>query len=304
MASDGTLNRAWAVSRDNLFIRNVWSGLRGLLSQNITRIPLFYLLLVFVLAAFGDVLAPYGYEQRIMDPNGGIMLAEGPSLAHPLGTTGDGYDVLSRVMVGARPTAIAGIVGGSMIVSIGLTVALLSGYLGGAVDETLMRVTDLFYAIPFIPFALVVVAFFGAGFWVAIFIIGILLWRSNARVIRAQILQIKERPFVTASVAAGASTRRVILKHILPNVAPMAILFFALGTGAAIIAQASLAFVGVADAQTPSWGVMIRNAYFSGYLRSVWTWALVPGFMIAFTVLSCYLIGRSFETADAQAGGV
>jgi len=304
MATERSLNRLRTFSEENILIRNFIGGIRDLLSKNITRIPLIYLIFVIVLAVFGETLAPYGYNERIMDPNGGIMLAEPPSLAHPLGTTGDGYDVLSRVIVGARPTAIAGVVGGTMIVSIGLTVALLSGYLGGRVDETLMRITDLFYAIPFIPFALVVLAFFGAGFWTAILIIGVLLWRSNARVIRAQILQIKERPFITASQAAGASTPRIILKHILPNVAPMAILFFALGTGAAIIAQASLAFIGVADAQTPSWGVMIRNAYFSGFLREVWTWALVPGFMIAFTVLSSYLIGRSFETADQPAGGV
>jgi peptide/nickel transport system permease protein len=304
MSYQRPLNRIRSLRKNNLIVRNTVGGIQRLLSRNITRIPLLFLTLVVVLAVFGESIAPYGYNERLIAPDGGIMLAEPPSVAHPLGTTGDGYDVLSRIIVGARPTAIAGVVGGTMIVSIGLTVALLSGYLGGVVDETLMRVTDLFFAIPFIPFALVVVAFFGAGFWIAIFIIGILLWRSNARVIRAQVLQIKERPYIQASKASGASSRRIILKHILPNVAPMAILYFALGIGVAIIAQASLAFVGVADAQTPSWGVMIRNAYFSGYLRQAWAWALVPGFMIAFTVLSTYLIGRSFESADQATGGV
>lgn len=289
--------------QESIVTRNLVSGIRGLLADNVTRIPLFYLVFVVVLAMFGETIAPYGYQERLMDPQGGIMIAQPPSLAHPLGTTADGYDVLSRLIVGAQPTAIAGIVGGTMIIGIGLSVSLTAGYIGGAVDETLMRITDLFFAVPFIPFALVVVAFFGAGFWISIVIIGVLLWRSNARVIRAQILQIKERPYITASEAAGASRTRIVLRHIFPNVAPMAILFFALGTGAAIIAQASLAFVGVTDLQTPSWGIMIRNAYFSGFMRRVWTWALAPGFMIAFTVLSCYLIGRSFETAD-HAGGV
>ena len=304
MSFQRPLNRIKSFRKNNLVVRNTVAGIRGLLSQNITRIPLFFLTLVAILAVFGEAIAPYGYNERLIAPDGGIMLAEPPSTAHPLGTTGDGYDVLSRMIVGAQPTAIAGLLGGTMIVSIGLTVALLSGYLGGVVDETLMRITDLFFAIPFIPFALVVIAFFGAGFWIAIFIIGILLWRSNARVIRAQVLQIKERPYIQASKASGASSARIILKHILPNVAPMAILYFALGIGVAIIAQASLAFVGVADAQTPSWGVMIRNAYFSGYLREAWTWALAPGLMIAFTVLSTYLIGRSFESADEATGGV
>lgn len=304
MSFERSQNRVESILQESIVVRNVSAGIRRLLSKNITRIPLFFLVLVAIFALFGETIAPYGYQERLMAPDGGIMIAEPPSMAHPLGTTAEGYDVLSRLIVGARPTAIAGIVGGTMIIGIGLSVSLTAGYLGGPVDETLMRITDLFFAIPFIPFALVVLAFFGAGFWISIFIIGILLWRANARVIRAQILQIKERPFITASKAAGASTPRIVLKHIFPNVAPMAILFFALGTGAAIIAQASLAFVGVADAQTPSWGIMIRNAYFSGYMRVVWTWALVPGFMIAFTVLSCYLIGRSFETADQPAGGV
>lgn len=289
--------------KESIVIRNLVSGIRSLLADNVTRFSLLFLVFVVVLAVFGETIAPYGYQERLTDPQGGIMIAQPPSLSHPLGTTAGGYDVLSRLIVGAQPTAIAGIVGGTLIIGIGLSVSLTAGYVGGAVDETLMRITDLFFAIPFIPFALVVVAFFGAGFWISIFIIGILLWRSNARVIRAQILQIKERPYITASEAAGASRTRIVLKHIFPNVAPMAILFFALGTGAAIIAQASLAFVGVTDLQTPSWGIMIRNAYFSGFMQQVWTWALAPGFMIAFTVLSCYLIGRSFETAD-HAGGV
>jgi peptide/nickel transport system permease protein len=303
MSLSRSQERFETILEESIVIRNLVSGIRGLLADNVTRIPLIYLVIVVVLAAFGETIAPYGYQERITDPQGGILIAQPPTTAHPLGTTADGYDVLSRIIVGAQPTALAGIVGGTLIIGIGLSVALTAGYVGGAIDETLMRITDLFFAVPFIPFALVVVAFFGAGFWISIVIIGLLLWRSNARVIRAQVLQIKERPYITASQAAGASRTRVVLKHIFPNVAPMAILFFALGTGAAIIAQASLAFVGVTDLQTPSWGIMIRNAYFSGFMTQVWTWALAPGFMIAFTVLSCYLIGRSFETAD-HAGGV
>lgn len=297
-------NRWGAFLNESIVVRNLLSGIRKLLSENSTRLPVLYLSVVIVVALFGEQIAPYGYNERLMSPEGGIMLAEPPSMSHPLGTTADGYDVLSRVIVGAQPTAITGVLGGAMIIGIGLTVALTAGYLGGTVDEALMRVTDLFFSIPFIPFALVVLAFFGAGFYVSIAIIGVLLWRSNARVIRAQILQIKERPFIMASQAAGASTPRIVLKHILPNVAPMAILFFALGTGWAIIAQASLAFVGLAGTQTPSWGIMIRNAYFSGYMDQVWTWSLVPGFLIAFTVLSCFLVGRSFETEDQIGGGV
>lgn len=282
--------------RENVVVRNVVSGLGRLLRHRRTRIPFFFLLFVLFIGAFGPYITPYGFDETVYGPGGEILIAESPSLAHPFGTTASGYDVLSRIIYGARPTAITGVLGGSMIVGIGLTVALTAGYIGGRVDSVLMRITDMFYSIPLIPFAIVVLAFFGAGFYISIAIIGLLMWRGNARVIRSQVLQIRERPYVLAAQASGASTPRIILRHILPNIASMAVLFFALGIGYSIIAQASLAFIGVANPFQPSWGVVVRNAYDSGYMAEQWAWSLIPGLMIAFTVLSCFLIGREFET--------
>lgn len=286
--------------RDHFVVRNLSYGIRRLLSKNMTRLPVVFLSFVLFMAVFAPYIAPYGYDQRIRGEEG-LKIAEQPSMEHPLGTTHEGYDVLSRIIWGAEPTAVAGVLGGLMIIGIGLSVAFAAGYLGGRVDSVLMRITDIFYSVPLIPFAVVVLAFFGGGFYVSIFIIGILLWRGNARVIRAQILQIKERPFILSAKATGASTPRIMLKHIFPNVAPMAVLFFSLGIGFAIIAQASLAFIGVASPFRPSWGVIIRNAYSSGYMGQLWTWSLVPGVLIAFTVLSCFLIGREFEVSDESA---
>lgn len=281
------------------------SVLQLVISKYMTRLPVLYLLFLVFIALFGKSIAPYEYNERVTSEGGSILIAQPPSVEHPLGTTGQGYDVLSRVIVGTQPTIIAGFLGGAMIVSIGLAVALTAGYIGGQVDSLLMRITDIFYSIPLIPFAVVVLAFFGGGYFVSIFIIGVLLWRGNARVIRAQVLQIKERPYIAAAKASGAGSLRIVTKHILPNVLPMAMLYFAIGIGAAIIAQASLAFVGVGNPFLPSWGVMIRNAYNSGYLSIVWTWSVVPGMLIALTVLSCFLIGRSFETDDeAEAGAI
>lgn len=158
-----------------------------------------------------------------------------------------------------------------------------------------MRFTDFVYGVPLIPFAITLAAIVGAGFWTMIFIIGFLLWRSTARVIRSQVLQIKQRPFIEAAEALGASRTRVIFRHIIPNIAPMIILYFALGIGFAILFQASLSFLGITNPFVPSWGVMIRNAHKTGVIGSAWWWSLTPGLLLSLTVLSAYLLGRGYE---------
>ncbi|MDX1744552.1 MAG: ABC transporter permease [Halobacteriales archaeon] len=292
--------------RDHFIVRNIEGGMRQLWAENMSRFAIIWLTIVVFVALFGGMIAPYEYNERVYADDGSIKMAERPTIAHPLGTTDRGYDVLSRILVGTQPTALAGFLGGGMILTIGLSIALASGWMGGRTDDVLMRFTDIVYSIPLIPFALVILAFFGGGFLVAVLVIGVLLWRSVARVLRAQVLGIKERPFVLASKSTGASSFRLVFKHIFPNVAPMAMLFFALGTGWAIIAQASLAFIGVSNPFLPSWGVMIRNAYNSGYMGEIWTWSMMPGILIALTVLSCFLVGRAFESDEGmahQAGG-
>jgi peptide/nickel transport system permease protein len=251
------------------------------------------------LAVAGDLIAPYGY-QEIHISGSGVMRAASPSIAHPLGTTSNGYDVLSRVIIGARPTIITALLGGAMISSIGLSIGVTSGYMGGRIDNLLMRFTDIAYSVPLIPFAIVILAYLGVGFIESVVVIGLLLWRGSARVLRSQVLQIRERPYIMAAKATGASSPRIIFKHVIPNIAPMAILFFAMGMGWAVVMQAGLAFIGVSDPFVPSWGIIIRNAYDSGYLGDQPFWAIVPGLMIALTVLSAFILGREFETEEGS----
>lgn len=251
---------------------------------------------VTILGVFGPILAPYGIEQVHYDQQTGELLqAVGPSAAHPFGTTFAGYDVLSRLLVGARPTVITGLLGGAMILTISTSIGITAGYVGGRTETLLMRFTDFVYGVPLIPFGIVLITFLGVGFLSSIIVIGLILWRGGARVIRAQTLQVKQYPFVKVAKATGASTPRIILKHILPNVAPMAIFFLSLGVGYAIVLQASLTFLGVADPFTPSWGVMIRNAFRSGYMSVAWWWSIPPGFLIGVTVLSTFMFGRGYE---------
>lgn len=297
------IQRITNLKRDNYIVRNLVDSLSIMLSDRSAKIYFSMILIILALGLLGPAIAPYEYDKTLRNDDGSIARLEAPSLEHPLGTTDLGYDVLSRVLYGAQPTVISGLLGGAVIISIGLTVGLTSGYLGGRSDSILMRFTDLVYGVPLLPFAIVLAAFFGIGFLESILIIGAILWRGSARVIRAQTLQIKERPFILAAKAGGSSTPRILAKHILPNVASMAVLFFALGIGYTIIIQASLSFIGVTSPFVPSWGVIVRNAYKSGYMSSAWWWSIPPGLLIALTVMATFMFGRTYERLTGQTDG-
>lgn len=276
-------------------VQSLSRNIRLMVEDKMTIVYLAFLMFILALGILGPYLAPHPYNEPIYS-NGEILLNTPPSFEHPLGTNDSGQDVLSRLMYGARPTVITGLIGGSMIAGIGMTVGITAGYFGGKVDEVLMRFTDLIYGVPLIPFAIVLVTLFGVGFIESVIVIGIILWRGNARVIRSQVLQIKERPYILAARATGASRARIAVKHILPNVAPMAVLFFSLGVGLSILIQASLAFLGASNPLVPSWGNMVRNAYDSGLMSYAWWWSFPPGLMISLTVLATYMVGRSYES--------
>lgn len=307
------LSRAQGISDvgDHYAIRNFRNGLGKMLESKATMMYALFIVFVLFLGLIGPIVAPHDATERIRGDDGSLLRGEPPSMDHPLGTTTVGYDVFSRMLIGARPTAIAGLVGGTIIISIGATVGITAGYVGGRTENVLMRMTDLVYGVPLIPTAIVLIAFFGVGFFQSILVISMVLWRGSARVLRSQVLQIKEREFILAAKATGTSTPRIILKHIFPNVATMAVMFFAIGVGYTIIIQAGLSFLGVVDPFTPSWGVMMRNAYASGQVGNYWWWSIPPGLMIALTVVSTFMFGRGYErvagggddeSAMAQAG--
>lgn len=262
-----------------------------------------FLSIIILLSIFGPLLAPYGATDVVYGPDDGIKTNAEPSISNPLGTTTAGYDVLSRLLIGARPTMITGLLGGTIIISIGTSIGVISGYVGGLVDNSLMRITDFIYGVPLIPFAIVLVGVLGIGYFTSILVIGAILWRASARVLRSQVLQIKERPYILSAQATGGGTIHIITTHVLPNIAPMIVLFFALGMGASILIQAGLTFVGVVDPFTPSWGVMIRNAYSAGRVADAWYWSIPPGLLISFTVLSAFMFGREFESTTGTGIG-
>lgn len=307
LSNTNLYEKATRLISEQPYLRQLYNTSKTIFSDRSIWIYTGFLGLLLITAVVGPSLAPYEPDQPVRTDSGEIKQLAPPSPEHPLGTTWRGNDVLSRLLVGVGPTVLVGLIGGTMIAGIGLAIGVTAGYVGGTVGNLLMRVTDFVYAVPVIPSAVVIISILGIGFYSSILVLGLLLWRSSARVIRSQVLQIKNYPFIQATKATGASDSRIILENILPNIAPMAIFFFAWGIGYTILVQSSLAFLGITDPFVPSWGIMIRNVYDTGYIAEAWWWSVPPGLLISFTVLSTFMIGRKFEDLSNEgdsSGGV
>lgn len=289
--------------RGNYMVRNMIAGARDMWAERVTKVGIIVFSGLLVLGLFGPMLVPHDITEVQRDDNGRVDRLANPSLDHPLGTTASGYDVFSRIIYGAQPTMFAAIVGGGLAVLIGSVIGVTAGFAGGNTELVLMRVNDFMYGVPLIPFAIVLITFFGASFGASILVLALIYWRVSSRVLRSQVLQIKERPYIEAARAVGASRTRIVFKHVLPNIANMIVLWFALSAGYIVLYQAGLAFLGVVDPFVPSWGVMIRNAYNRGFVYSAWWWSIPPGLMISATVLSAFLIGRGYESVSEAEGG-
>jgi peptide/nickel transport system permease protein len=228
-------------------------------------------------------------------PSGAVARLLSPHEFAPLGTDFYGRSVFAQLVLGARTAFIVSIVSTLFMAIIGTNVGLVAAYFGGRVDALLMRMTDLAFAVPFLPFAVILVALLQPSLWNIILTISCLMWRTTARVIRSQVLTIKQQTFVKAARVAGASHARIIYLHIFPNVLPMSLLYVAFGISWAVLSEASLSFLGFGDPDRMSWGQMLYFAYTSASIRTAWWWTVPPGVCITLFVLSVFLIGRQFE---------
>jgi len=248
------------------------------------------LILVAVLA---DLIAPY---DPTLPVKGAEMFAppfwmDGGSLATPLGTDFQGRDILSRLIYGARVSLVVGLMGTLVAGGIGTAMGILSGYVGGWVDQIIMRVTDAWLALPAIVFAIFLAAMVGPSMWNIIVILGAVYWTRYARVIRGEVLTLRERDFVKLAEIAGASKLRVIKKHILPNVMNTATVLASLTVGVVIIAEASLSFLGVGvPPPQPAWGLMLSEAR-PTLMAGQWWLTVFPGACILLIVLATQLFG-------------
>ena len=254
------------------------------------------IILIFILlAVFGENMAPYGPFQVFEDADGFIPEYRGPSLKHPFGLTQYGEDVFSQVLVGTRIAVVVGIISAFMVVFVGANIGLISGYYGGWLDEFLMRVTDIAYGIPFLPMAIVLMSLLERGVSNIIIVIVLLFWRSTSRVIRSQVLTIKERAFINSARIAGAGNFRIIYRHIAPNVMPMTFLYVAFAIGWAVLAEASISFLGFGDPNSISWGQILHQVFANNAFREDWWWYVPPGVCIMLFVMSAFWVGRAYE---------
>ena len=212
-----------------------------------------------------------------------------------LGTDFIGHDILTQLLYGTQVAFIVGILAALFGVGIGTFVGVIAGYYGKMIDTLLMRTTDIFLVLPFLPVVLVLVSIARPSIWIIIFVLSALGWPGIARVIRAQVLSLKERPFVDAARVAGASDTRLIFLHLTPNVLPFSFLYMSLGVAAAIITEAALSYLGLGDPNVTSWGGMLSTLITLGGGLYYWWWLLPPGLAITFLSLGFYLLGRGFD---------
>jgi peptide/nickel transport system permease protein len=255
--------------------------------------PLVILGGLVLIALFADLIAPYDPTVPVKDAElfRPPFWMEGGSVATPLGTDFQSRDILSRLIYGARVSLIVGLMGTLVAGSIGTALGILSGYVGGWADQIIMRLTDAWLALPAIVFAIFLASMFGPSMWNIIVILGSVYWTRYARVIRGEVLTLREREFVKLAEIAGASKLRVIKKHILPNVMNTATVLASLTVGVVIIAEASLSFLGVGvPPPQPAWGLMLSEAR-PTLMTGQWWLTVFPGACILLIVLATQLFG-------------
>lgn len=253
------------------------------------------LTLLGVVAIFADIIAPHdptlpveGVEPAFFAPP---MWLEGGSSTAILGTDFQGRDVLSRLVHGSRVSIIVGLVGTLVAAGIGTAMGVLSGYLGGWADTIIMRITDAWLALPALIFAIFLATLVGPSMWNIVIILGAVFWTRYARVIRGEVLSLREREFVKLAEVAGASKFRVMIRHIVPNVMNTTIVLASLTIGVVIIAEASLSFLGVGvPPPAPAWGSMLAEAR-PTLLTGRWWLTVFPGLAIMLVVLATQIMG-------------
>ncbi len=247
---------------------------------------------IALVAIFANLLAPHNPEigsltARFRPP----VWQAGGSSEYLLGTDQLGRDVLSRLIFGARVSMVVGFTAVIFAGAVGTTLGIISGYLGGWVDQVIMRVTDTWLALPALMFAIFLAAIVGPSMWNIVIILGLVYWTRYARVIRGEVLSLKEREFVRLAIVAGCSKWTIMRRHILPNVINSAIVIGTLMLGVVIIAEASLSFLGVGvPPPEPAWGLMLSDGKQS-LMVGRWWLSVLPGICIMLMVLSANLLG-------------
>jgi peptide/nickel transport system permease protein len=280
-ARTATLTEGWRLS-----------AIRSIRSEGFPLIATSLLGLLLFVALFANVLAPHDPEvgslgERFRPP----VWQQGGSEKFLLGSDHLGRDVLSRLIFGARVSVVVGFTAVLVAGVVGTLLGILSGYMGGWVDQVIMRVTDTWLALPALTFAIFLAAVVGPSEMNIVIILGLVYWTRYARVIRGEVLSLKERDFVRLAIVAGCSRRTIMRRHILPNVLNSAIVLGTLMLGVVVVTEAALSFLGVGvPPPKPAWGLMLADGK-KGLMAGYWWLTVLPGCCIMLMVLSANLLG-------------
>lgn len=265
----------------------IWRRLR---SERKALIGLIFVVILTLVAIFAPAIAPY-------DPDADDFEMFGPpSLEHPMGIDSYGRDLFSRLIVGTRVSFTVGIAAALLAMVVGVLLGLLAGYYGGWVDSIIMRFIDLLWAFPVIILTVGMVAVFGAGVRNVIIAVALAYIDDFARVVRAEVLSLREEDYTLAARSIGAADRRIMARHILPNTAGPIIVQATFAVGLGILAESGLSFLGLGvNPSTPTWGLILNEG--RDFVRQAWWISVFPGLAIVFTVLGLNLLGDGLRDA-------
>lgn len=268
----------------------VWEQMWG---DPLGRAGIVILVAVILISVFGPIIFPFDAKSVATSAS---QIFSPPSSVNWLGTDEMGRDVFRALLVGARISLFVGLMATAISIIVGAFFGLISGYYSGFMSNLMMRVTDFFLALPVLPLIIVLAAVLGQNIVITIIVIGFTSWPATARIVRSQVLSIKERQFIERIKTLGASDFRIIYVHILPNVLPLIYANTVLVIAGSILSEATLAFLGLGDPVKVSWGTMLHYAFVSGAAgRGAWWYLIPPGIGILFVVLGFTLAGHTLD---------
>jgi ABC-type dipeptide/oligopeptide/nickel transport system permease subunit len=273
--------------------------LRAITRHRLASAGLAIIAVLCLLAIFAPLLAPYSpYDQDLYN-----VLSQ-PSTIHWLGTDNLGRDLFSRLLYGARVSLFVGIVSAILSAIIGIPIGLISGFRGGVIDAVIMRITDAFLCFPPLVFILAMTAALGPGLHNVMLSFALFGWTAFARITRGQVLLVRELPFIEAARSAGVPPRRIMLRHILPNIVAPVLVAFTIAIGAAILAESGISFLGLGvQPPTASWGKELRAGF--TYLEAAPLFSIAPGLMITLAIVAFNFLGDGLRDAlDPRLRGI
>lgn len=250
-----------------------------------------------VIAVLAPVIATHDPNDILFTPDYDLAADRRPGQdGFLMGTTTLGRDLFSQLVWGSRSALLIGLTAAFMVALIGSIVGVVAGYFGGWVDTILMRMADIAFGIPFLPFVIVLAAFLEPSIWNVVIAMALVLWRDTGRVIRSQTLTLRNRVYVEAARVSGSSDLKIILRHVVPNILPLSFLYGSIAIGWAILTEASISFLGFGDPKSISWGFMLQDAFASQALsKGAYYWFVPPGVLIILIVSAGFFITRGYE---------